>query len=536
MGNWSSFEDESYLDREDRRADPEAWSGSFPKGVVASAHYRASAAGAEVFHRGGNAIDAAVAASFALGVCESAGSGIGGMSMMMVHLANEKRTFIIEGACRAPRGATPEAVAASHRYRGYRAVAVPMNVAVLRHALLNYGNLSPASVLEPAIRLAEEGFPVSKLQSRNFEQYADALRGRSGGRFFLDSSNQPLPAQTRFRQPTLGKTLRRLQTAGFEDFYTGEIARKITDDMESNGGFIDEADLEKAISPRELLPLQIETDLGKTLVAGPPAGGMSLVQLLQIESALGQIDPDDPIGLVRMARAIQVSRRDRQKYRLKTGSLALEEAEKLLTGESVRRSVKRVLKMDQTRDSGETSHISAMDSHGNAVALTQSIERCFGSAEAAPDLGFLYNGYLRAFKVQNKKHPHYLRPENVARSNAAPTIVLDSNGWAKIAIGSTGSERMISGIFGVLLRLRTSTPFEAVAAPRLHCPPEGAILWEGNRFPNACRSALQRSGFALDDLSAYSFKMGGLQLAVRSASGQLIGVADPRRDGAAAGA
>ncbi len=521
--------DEGRFDRSTRRHDREAWTGAYPRGVVATAHYRASDAGAEILSRGGNAIDAAVAASLALGVCESAGSGLGGMAMMLVHHASSKKTVVIEGACRAPRLATPEAVKTSHRYRGHRAVAVPMNVAVLRHALSRYGTLSEAEVLAPAIRLAREGFRVTTLQNRNFTQYQSALQGRSGAGLFLDQNGQPPETGSLFRQAVLASALDRLAKHGMEDFYRGEIAREIAADLQKNGGFVSSADLHDALLPRELDPLTCPWNGGEVRVAGPPAGGLSLVQLLNLDTAWGGIDPDTPSGVVRLSKAIQRSRLDRQRVRLNIGSLSLDGASGLATP-----SYGMTVKEELDGSSGETSHVSVLDRDGNAVGLTQSIERCFGSAEASPDLGFLYNGYLRGFKVENKRHPHFLQPGAVARSNAAPTLFLKQN-RPEIVLGSTGSERMISGIFETLLRLGSKDPFEAVEGPRLHCTPEGRVLWEGERFPDGCGKALEEAGFTLEQLDPYSFHMGGLQLATRLGD-QWLGVADPRRDGSAGGA
>jgi gamma-glutamyltranspeptidase/glutathione hydrolase len=182
---------------------------------------------------------------------------------------------------------------------------------------------------------------------------------------------------------------------------------------------------------------------------------------------------------------------------------------------------------------GETTHVSVMDGEGNIVSLTQSIERSFGAAVVTAGLGFIHNGYLRAFKVRNRRHPHYLRPGAPARSNAAPTIVFrDGRPWA--ALGSTGSERIGSGIFEVLLRLRRDRPFDAVHGPRLHATPQRHVLWEGERFPEGSREALLERGFTVESLGPYSFQVGGLQLATREGA-TFTGVAEPRRDGAAAG-
>jgi gamma-glutamyltranspeptidase/glutathione hydrolase len=163
--------------------------------------------------------------------------------------------------------------------------------------------------------------------------------------------------------------------------------------------------------------------------------------------------------------------------------------------------------------------------------MTQSLERSFGSAVLNPELGFLYNGYLRTFKVRNSAHPHFLRPGAPARSNAVPTLLFeDGRPWA--AIGNTGSERLASGIVQVLMRLRRQTPFQAVLAPRLHCTPEGLVLLEAERFPRECLQALTANGYELKHLAPFSFKVGGLQLIVRQGE-KLCGVAEPRRDGAA---
>ena len=138
-----------------------------------------------------------------------------------------------------------------------------------------------------------------------------------------------------------------------------------------------------------------------------------------------------------------------------------------------------------------------------------------------------------AFKVKNVRHPHYLAPGTPARSNAAPTIV-SRRGRAEVLVGSTGSERASSGILQVLARLRHQSPFQASHAPRLHCTPQGEVLIEADRFSQAEKSALTEAGLRLTALEPYSFRVGGLQLIVREGD-RLTGVAEPRRDGAAAG-
>ncbi len=223
----------------------------------------------------------------------------------------------------------------------------------------------------------------------------------------------------------------------------------------------------------------------------------------------------------------------RQRYRLRTGAEQAGEAVELLSPEYAATAAAAIRR--KLGEGGETSHISVVDRFGNAVALTQSIERSYGAAELSPELGFLYNGFLRAFKVENQRHPHYLRPGAPARSNAAPTIALrDGRPWA--VLGSTGSERAASGIFQTLVRLAAGqTPFDAVHGALLHSTPERELLLEAERFAPACPGALERAGFRLSALDSYSFKMGGIQLVSRG-DDTWIGVGEPRRDGLAVAA
>jgi gamma-glutamyltranspeptidase/glutathione hydrolase len=243
------------------------------------------------------------------------------------------------------------------------------------------------------------------------------------------------------------------------------------------------------------------------------------------------LDPDAPEGSVLLVEIIRKARRDRRRYRLRTGAEHIGEAAVLLSpdyADSVAQDIRRT-----QGGGGETTHIAVVDGKGNAVAITQSIERSFGAAELCPDLGFLYNGFLRAFKVENRRHPHYLRPGAPARSNACPTIAL-RNGRPWAVLGSTGSERAASGVFQTLVRLAAGqTPFDAVRGPRLHCTPEGDVLLEAGRFPADCKDALRKAGFRLSDVGPYSFKTGGIQLVSQTAD-RIEGVGDPRRDGWAA--
>ena len=536
-------------DRNDKRNQPRCWSAESTGGMVAAAHYLAAYAGAEMLGRGGNAFDAAVSAALALAACEPAGSGIGGMAMVLAYDAARRRTFVVEGACRAPQEATPRAVTASRsRYRGYQAIAVPTHLAVLNHLLDRYGSMKLETVIQPAIQIAEDGFPITPVQHRNTVRCLMTLQEEGGSAFFLDQAQEAPPPGTIFRQPILARTLRRLAREGLDDFYRGGIAREIVADMRAHGGFVNARDLASSRLFREGPPIEIA--FGRDIIrsVGPPGGGLALLQMLNLLWHINpSVDPDTPDGTVLIAAIIRQARRDRRRLASRTDDRDIGQAAVLLTpdyaadmaaeirtelADAVAAQPKSVPAAEPPAV-GETSHLSVMDAQGNVVSLTQSIERSFGSAVVTPSLGFLYNGYLRAFKVQNERHPHFLRPGRLARSNAAPTIRFVGD-EPRVSLGSTGSERTASGIFQVLTRLTRQEPFEAVHAPRLHCTPEGHVLIEAGRYPPGCLDALSRHRFSLKPVEPYSFQMGGLQLVVRRGK-SFHGVGEPRRDGAAAG-
>lgn len=185
------------------------------------------------------------------------------------------------------------------------------------------------------------------------------------------------------------------------------------------------------------------------------------------------------------------------------------------------------------KTSGETTHLSVMDKQGNVVSLTQSIERVYGSKVISPSLGFLYNNYMSAFEYEDITHPYYMRPNGIPWASVAPTIILrNKKPW--MAIGSPGSERIASAILQVLLRLKYQSPFDAVAAPRIHCSYNGKVSLEAAYMRDDIPSELLSRGFDVEVREPMSFYLGCIQMVLRQGE-DYIGVADPRRDGSAAG-
>lgn len=502
-------------------------------GMVSTAHYRATDAAVTVLSGGGNAVDAAVAAAFALGVCEPQASGLGGQTMMLIHRAETRETIALDGSSRAPNRATPESLKKRERRHGYRATTVPSTPAVLGYALEKFGTADLATVLQPAIELAENGFPVSDLQHALMKRESAKLKKGNAAGVYLKNGRRPWRAGAALLQPVLAETCRRLAEAGIADFYTGDIARAIHDDMVANGGLIRDDDLAQIPWPIERRPLGTRFDGHRVVTFPPPGAGRVLIEMLHIlEHFPAKLwEPDTPRGAVLLAEVIKRGARDRRDRPRDPDYFAQVEDKRMLRRDYAERAAKRIHKRIPTR--GETTHLSVMDRDRNVVSLTQSIEGVFGAQVMTPQLGFLYNNYMNAFDYSDIAHPYYMRPNAVPWASVAPTIVFRGrNPWC--AIGSPGSERIVSAILQVLLRLKTHSPYEAVTAPRIHCSVAGKVSLEAARFRDDIPRTLERRGFEIDARAPFSFYLGCVQLVLRDRSG-FTGVADPRRDGSAGG-
>ena len=507
------------------------------EGMVSTAHYRATEAGVEILAAGGNAVDAAIAAAFTLGVCEPQASGLGGQTMMLLHLAEPRRTIALDGSSRAPNRATPRSVKARERRRGYKATTVPSTPAALGYALESYGTMPLERVLEPAIRVAREGIEVSPLLYGLTKRERKKLRRGGAAALYLRKGKLLYKPGAVMRQPELAATYERIARKGVEDFYTGEIGRAIAADMIENDGLIREDDLAQIPWPIERKPVSTRFDGLRVVTFPPPGAGRVLIEMLHIVEELDRKlwNSDTPRGAVLLAEIMKRAGLDRRDRPFDPSFYAQVEDRKMtkrdyakIAARKIRRRVRR-----PARTTGETTHLSVMDRFGNAVALTQSIEAVYGSGVATPELGFLYNNYMSAFEYDDIGHPYYMRPNAVPWASVAPTVVFrGKNPW--LAIGSPGSERIVTSILQVLLRLRTQGAYEAVVAPRLHCSIGGRVSLEAPRFRDDIPTELERRGFEIDRRDPFSFYMGCVQLVLRGRNG-FEGVADPRRDGSAGG-
>jgi gamma-glutamyltranspeptidase/glutathione hydrolase len=518
--------------------------------MVASAFPDATAAGVEMLAQGGNAIDAACAVGLALAVCEPQASGLGGQNTGLVHL--DGRTFAVDGSSRAPSLAHQSRLEDRDTLRvGYRATTVPSTPATYRWLHQEYGRLDWRTTLDPAIRIAREGYRITQLQHdlqvRERESFR-AVPSQSGTRYFLNDAGEAHPVGSLFRQPELANVLELIAYKGIEAFYQGDVAAQIDADMRANDGLLRADDLALIPWPVERSPVarRYRGYLVKTMP--PPGAGRTLLLVLLMLSYLqskfvGGSAPERYHFLAETFRKAFLQREDRpydantypqlKDERMLSKRFARELAASIAEGMDVRLPLEDLI----GEDVGETTHFSVMDRDGNAVAMTQSIELGYGSKAAANELGFLYNNYMLAFELANPAHPHYLRPNAVPWSSAAPTIVFRrKEPW--LASGSPGSERIFSAVTQFLVKvIDGSEPIsEAADEPRIHCSIGGKLHYEAGRIAPGVADYLDQLGYKLTAREPYAFYLGSVQAVLkRQTSTGFQGAADPRRDGTAAG-
>jgi gamma-glutamyltranspeptidase / glutathione hydrolase len=507
--------------------------------AVSTAFPLATDAACEVLRAGGNAADAAVAAGFALAVCEPSASGLGGQATALLRQA-DGTVRVVDGHSHAPRGASEESVSEEQQRRGRRSSTVPSMPATLGHLHRRYGRLGWARVLAPAVSLAERGYAITPLQQKQIGWVARWLREDPAAAAIFLRDGQPPPAGALLHQPRLAATLQRLAVAGADDFYRGALARDVAEDMRAGGGLLDEEDLARFAGPVERAPLRARYRGLEVVTAPPPGGGLTLAVALALLERLAPPGADcaPDAWYEAVALAVYGAFRAREEQPLGSDELGPEQVGELLGEERIGRLARALagaarLGGAAAEEPGDTTHLSVADGEGNVVALTLSIQSVFGAKVANAKLGFLYNNYLRT--CPRHAHPARLGPGSPSRSNAAPTLVLGPRGRPLLALGSAGSRRITSSLVQVVSNVvdRGMLVDEAIAAPRVHALLSGTV-WLESRAATA--PLLERLGARFTKVVTkvpYSFGMGavhGLQLF----AGAALAGADPRRDGAGA--
>ncbi len=503
-------------------------------GVVSAATPEAASAGAQILKRGGNAVDAAVATSLALGVAEPAGSGLGGQTTMIVALPGEE-PFIINGSSYAPR--TLPGDVGIEDLTGHRASTVPTTPRVLDFAWRTFGSgrVSWSELVAPAAECAEDGYVLGPFRHKALRRHARAIRRDATATRLLLANDASLPREgTTHRCPVLARTLERLGREGVDDFYHGETASRIAKDMADHGGWITAEDLGGVPEPPVVAALRGTYRGFDVHTLPPPASGwvvLLALNLLELAPA-GELTVEGPQRLVWLTEALRHAHRHRLRY-----AAAGPEDYEAIAPHIGKRQAMRIGRAFGLGGTGETTHFSVVDGAGSMVGVTQSLNSYYGAKVADRGLGVLYNDYMREFVFGRAKHPFALRPGAVPYSSMSACVLRRRDGRA-LALGSPGDDRIISAVVQVISHytdVGDGLP-AAVAAARVHTLHPETVLLEADPGRTEGLVQLEERGYTVyrPVTSLHSAGLnpyfGGVH-AVADEDGERVGAADPRRDG-----
>lgn len=508
-------------------------------GMVASAQPLASAAGLEILMAGGNAVDAAVASAFALGVVEPNATGLGGEGMMVIYLAGKDVTVAIDYRSMSP---LEDMSKVKFPADGDVAVAVPGTVAGLCDALQKYGTMSIAQVTAPAIRYARNGFIVSDTLAETISERFDPISKNDALLKIVAPEGLPLQVGQIIKNPDLATSLEKIAAGGPDVFYKGEIADAIADEMAKNGGYITKADL-AAYHAIEREPVR-GTYRGYEIVsAPPPVGGLSVIEMLNMleNFDLASEAPLSPRNVHIMAEVMKRGFADNSAY---IGDPAFSDVPiKELLDKGYAKS--RVADIDLNKMSPSvkagtpyehpsTTHLSVVDREGNMVALTQTLSSFWGACVAVPGTGIILNNEMQNW---SRSGPNSYAPGKRMRTTISPTIIA-KNGKPFVTMGTPGAGRIISTM--VILTVDILDYHmgvqEAIESPRFYARDTDKKLSVEARMPKETQDWLKSIGYTLQEYPDFDLFFGGAQaIMVDPATGTMYGGADPRRDGAVFG-
>ncbi len=529
------------------------------KGMVVAPQPLAVEEGVKVLRSGGNAFDAAVTAAFVQMVVDPQMCGVAGFGVANLRAADGRHEVIDFNGTAGSR-VTPDMwkdivieqdwtgygyhVQGAVNDVGYGSIMTPGTVAGMAETLRRFGTISWADALAPAIRIAEEGFPVTPelwwLWNQPVPRERIAMRERlkatdaSRKLYFRDDTETLRPGEL-LRNPDFAQVLRRLAEAGPEDFYTGEIAARMAEDLERNGAFVTKEDLAN-------YRVQVQTPLtttyrGYTVHTNNLAGGgPCLAQILHILehrdiASLG-LNSVEYIDFV--ARAMQAGFHDWYTY---GGDprfvdvpvdwlLSRERAAEWFT----RISNREPITVPLYPEPASTTHITVVDAEGNCAAITHSLGS--SSGVVTPGLGFTYNNIMNAANPIPGQ-PNSIAPGKARLTGMCPTIVLQGD-EPVLVLGAPGGTRIITGVLQVLLNVidHGLGPVEAVSAPRFDA--QSHRLDTETRIPSWVKEELGRRGFQIVPNPAAYWTFPLVQAVTRDpVTGELRGGADPRLGGAA---
>jgi gamma-glutamyltranspeptidase/glutathione hydrolase len=534
-------------------------------GMVVSVHHLAADAGLDILKAGGNAVDAAVATGFALAVVHPAAGNLGGGGFLLLRTHDGHSTFI-DFREQAPLAATADMYLDAHgkvlpdenlqsSITGYRAIATPGSVAGLAFAEKKYGKLGLPRVMAPAIKLAEDGFALTKEEAQELHD-PDLARFPDSKRIF-QRDGKYYQADEVFKQPELARTLRRI-AADPADFYHGKLAAELVAELHKGGALITLDDLAQ-YQVVERTPLT-GTFHNFTVISAPPpsSGGVVLLSALNILEPydLSKLGDRSPQWIHLLTEAFRRAYMDRSDYLGDPDYNQIPVAELTskayaaawrasITGKATPSSeLKRpegfLPPAPQTAgkrtESPDTTHYSVVDSEGNAVAVTTTLNNGFGSHVTAGSLGFLLNDEMDDFAAKMNTPNMFgliqgpanaIAPRKRPLSSMTPTIVLE-DGKLRYVLGTPGGARIITVVANIFLSASEGglNIQQAVDAPRFHHQylPDKLYLEPG--FSQSTQDALKSMGY---DISASGHHWSnGECIAVDPKTGELAAGQDHR--------
>lgn len=517
--------------------------------VVSTARYEASKIGLDILKQGGNAIDAAVAVGFALGVCEPQSSGIGGGGFMIIRFAKTGETKFIDFREIAPKKSTPDMwvldkdgnVIGDEKEHGGKSIGVPGAVKGFLYALEKYGNLSRKDVIQPSVDLAKNGYKVSAIMNMDMKNELKILQQYPETSKIYLKDNKPYNVGDTLKNPDLAKTMEKIIKEGEKAFYEGEIAEAIVKSVNEAKGVMTLEDL-KNYNIRVNNPVSGTYRGYEILTSAPPStGGAHIIQILNI---LENYDLKNiPAGSTEyyhlLSESMKMAFADRAKFMGDTEFVKI--PLKGVISKDYAKTLKDKIDMTKSQDysegdpwkfeSKDTTHYSIIDKEGNIVAVTNTVNGVFASGVVAKGTGILLNnemddfdtGYGKANSIEAYKKP---------LSSMSPTIIL-KDGKPVASLGGLGAQKIITGITQVIIQLidYDKDIQAAIDFPRIH-DAYGTLTYE-DRIDKKVIRELEALGHKLKDGGEW-LEYPCIQ-GVTIKDGVLRGGADPRRDGKALG-
>ena len=482
-----------------------AQSGRIPvaaeNGMVVSSHHIASEVGNRILQRGGHAVDAAIGTAFALAVTLPSAGNIGGGGFLVYHGANGHVTSF-NFREKAPLAATPTMFLDQHgeirdnsNHEGPLSVGVPGTVAGLFLAHQRLGRLPWSELVEPAIALAEEGFPSSRdMQGiqRHISQLSDSMYAATRKAFLKDGRTPYAPGET-WRQPDLAESLRRIRDDGHDGFYRGKTAQLLAAFFKKHGGLITEEDLARYAAVEQPLIHGVYRGYDVYAMAPPSSGGVALIEMLNILEGfnLAGMGHNSAQYLHVLSEAMRRAFADRAEHigdpafnpdmpigRLTSKAYAKELQASIDSTRASESDPSKFAGVYLAAESEETTHFSIVDGEGNAVSLTYTLEYGYGSRLIADGTGFLLNNEMGDFNpVPGRTNargiigtpPNRVAPEKRMLSSMTPTIVAH-DGKPFLIAGSPGGRTIINTVLQIILNVvdHGMNVGQAVEAARIH--------------------------------------------------------------------